>query len=404
MNTWLDENSTTVIDMALNTMENIDPSPNKQYVQWVVMRYLDGAFRLFEDVLSNGAEFLNKYHELKQRRQLPAEIADINRFKGAETFSRLFLRVNTLYDEFKVAQDEKEGTQLSKGNSKVVLDNKEVRVIVPENEQAACYYGQGTAWCTASTTSTNYFNHYNDDGPMYILIPKNAKHEGEKYQLHFESGQYMDEGDSPINLQKLFAERFTDPSTFNFFDEMGSLSQMIVFADDQVFEDIVKAIKVQVNEFLYEEISEWEIQDDYYYTWLRDEGHATEDGDIEDDAPSYLEYNDEASRTIDAVLYEVDITKEDVSEWDTYRDDEETYTLKELPYVVASILRDNEARNEGFRGHIADRIEKHLSLDVTQGKDSKRPADWALYFEWKSMKDGRTKWNKSKVQEKSYVN
>jgi hypothetical protein len=245
---------------------------------------------------------------------------------------------------------------------------------------------------------------------LYVVIPKQPKHEGEKYQLHFESGQYMDEGDGSINLQRLFTERFTNPSTFEFFNEKGDLSSMLAFANDQVFEDIVQAIKIQVSDYVTEEMLEWEISDDYYHDFLRDEGHWDEEEDApSDDAPSYMEYNDEAHRIYNDIMSEVDISKDDVTEWDTHWEDDETYTLKDLPYVVASILRDNESRSESFRGTVADMIEKRLLLNiksanmVKQGADPKNPAEWALYHEYQVMKDGKTQWEKYKVAEKSYV-
>jgi hypothetical protein len=179
---------------------------------------------------------------------------------------------------------------------------------------------------------------------------------------------------------------------------------MLAFANDQVFEDIVQAIKIQVSDYVREEMIEWEISDDYYHDFLRDEGHWDEEEDApSDDAPSYMEYNDEAHRTYDDIMSKVDISKDDVTEWDTYWEDDETYTLKELPYVVASILRDSENRGEGFRGQIADQIEKNLSLNFTQGTDPKMPAEWTLHYEYQVMRDGKTQWKKYKVAEKSYV-
>jgi hypothetical protein len=396
------------VDTKIEQIEQVDPSPNKQYVQWMLLRYIDGMFWLLEDVLSgHTSELLRKFHELKQRRQLSPELADIYRIKGDRVdLGNFSMKIDTLYNNFKTARGEKEEeAQLARGDAKVVFNNEEMRVVVPENQDAACYYGQGTAWCTSATKGSNYFDHYNKDGPLYIIIPKQPKHDGEKYQLHFESGQYMDEGDSPINLQRLFTKRFTNPSTFDFFDEKGSLSSMLPFANDQVFEDIVQAIKIQVSDYVTEYISDWEITDDYYHDFLRDEGHWNEEEDTpSDDAPSYMEYNDEAHRIYNDIMSEVNISKDDVTDWDTHWEDDETYTLKELPYVVASILRDSESRGESFKGQIADQIEKNLSLNFTQGTDPRMPAEWTLYFEYQVMKDGKRQWKKYKVAEKSYVN
>ena len=50
---------------------------------------------------------------------------------------------------------------------------------------AACYYGQGTRWCTAATRGKNYFSEYHNESPLLIILPKEPQYPGEKYQLHF---------------------------------------------------------------------------------------------------------------------------------------------------------------------------------------------------------------------------
>jgi hypothetical protein len=395
---------TKIVNIALEVIEKKDPSPNKQYVQWVVMRYIDGGISRFEDILTTIETLLRKYHELKVHRALPAEMSDIGRYKTKQDLIKLWNDVNLHHQALETKLQRADDEALPKGNAKVVFDNEEMRVIIPQDKQAACYYGQGTQWCTASTSSANYFDHYNNDGPLYIIIPKNAHHEGEKYQLHFESNQHMNENDGAISIVSLFKSRFKEQSSFDFFNEKGGLSSYISFADATVFNDIVKAIKDQVKDYLYEEMFEWESSDDYYYEWLHDGGYWNEEEDMpSDDAPSYLDYNTEAGRLFNDVLDEVDVSQDDADDWDQQWEDDEVYTLADMPYVVASILRDGEERNSSFRGTIAEEIEKNLSVTLRGGKAGK-PEGWTLSHEWKSVVDGKTKWNKSAVAEKNYVN
>ena len=392
-----------IVNIALEVIEKKDPSPNKQYVQWVVMRYIDGGISKFEDILTNIETLLRMHYELKVHRALPAELSDIGKVKDKASIARFYNNILRHFNELQRKKGEAEGTQLSKGEADEVFSNSEMRVVVPKDKEAACYYGQGTQWCTASTSSANYFDHYNNEGTLYIIIPKNAHHEGEKYQLHFENNEHMDENDGAISIVRLFKDRFKEQSSFDFFDEKGGLSSYVAFADATVFNDIVKAIKEQVKDYLYEEIREWEDSDDYYYTWLRDEGHLDDDDDIKDNAPSYFDYNDEARRLFNDVLDEVDVSQDDADDWDQQWEDDEVYTLADMPYVVASILRDGEERNSSFRGTIAEEIEKNLSVTLRGGKAGK-PEGWTLTHEWKSVVDGKTKWNKSAVAEKNYVN
>jgi hypothetical protein len=61
--------------------------------------------------------------------------------------------------------------------------------------------GHGTKWCTTSGA----FEHYNEEGPLYIAIPKNPQGKygkKEKYQVHLESNQFMNSEDEPVSYQE----------------------------------------------------------------------------------------------------------------------------------------------------------------------------------------------------------
>jgi len=188
------------ISEVLKFFEDADPTANKQYTEWIIRRFIDGGIRYLEDVDSTVAENLAIYHELKTRRMIPPELMDINKFKGdanPNSVIRFFRKVYNIYRELP------EQVEKAKGNADEFYNDEDVRIIIPNDKEAACYYGQGTQWCTASTKSTNYFDHYNSQGPLYIVIPKKPEHEGEKYQLHFGTDFYANENDSGVPLKKL---------------------------------------------------------------------------------------------------------------------------------------------------------------------------------------------------------
>jgi hypothetical protein len=90
--------------------------------------------------------------------------------------------------------------------NKVYEDNQWV-IYVPFSERAACYLGVNSQWCTTwgpyslsddNKTKTSYFNRYNKDGYLYIII--NKADQQEKYQFHFESSQYMNVADRQIKI------------------------------------------------------------------------------------------------------------------------------------------------------------------------------------------------------------
>lgn len=193
---WIVNELNTYVSNLLKYFEDADPSPNKQYTEWIIRRYIDGGIRYLEDVDSTVAEGLAIYHELKTRRMIPPELMDIGKVKGKDMV-RFYRAVYSIYRELP------DQVERAKGNAEEFYNDADIRIVVPADKTAACYYGQGTQWCTASTKSTNYFDHYNSQGPLYIIIPKKPEHEGEKYQLHFGTDFYANENDSGVPLKKL---------------------------------------------------------------------------------------------------------------------------------------------------------------------------------------------------------
>ena len=140
------------ISEVLKFFEDADPTANKQYTEWIIRRFIDGGIRYLEDVDSTVAENLAIYHELKTRRMIPPELMDINKFKGdanPNSVIRFFRKVYNIYRELP------DQVEKAKGNAKEFYDDADIRIVVPADKTAACYYGQGTQWCTASTKSTN---------------------------------------------------------------------------------------------------------------------------------------------------------------------------------------------------------------------------------------------------------
>ena len=244
------------ISRKLEQVEKADPTPNKQYTEWLVRRYIDGSISRFEDALSTWADFLHEYHTLKIHRQLPQQIADINRFKGRGSALRLMLRINTLYDEFQTARNEKE--VMPKGDAKEILNNSEVRIIIPNDEASACYYGQGTQWCTAAKNNNMFGSYSSHNHPLFILLPKNPTHDGEKYQVHLLENEWMDEEDTEVGAQEVI-ERFSNTDLKSVFEKYDTDANLILdflswrtitYTIDEITELIVKNKNVILSDWL----------------------------------------------------------------------------------------------------------------------------------------------------------
>ena len=369
-----DSNKTIIINDIMHVIENSDPTANKEYVQWLAKVYANQGIKL-EDIISRGNSALKMYHEFKVKKILPAEYRDIGRidFAGLEAIAQNLDLRNAL-----AAKEEQEAAKtVDKGEAETVFDNAAVRIVVPKNEAASCYYGQGTRWCTAGRDN-NMYDRYARDGDLYILLPKQPDYEGEKYQLHFSSNQFMDEGDNYVDSVKdLITKRFGNLLPF-FMEREPSLKDWLVFTPDAVLEPLLAKIKTAVNDHVSEIVNDWEVQDDYWWDHLRSEGYVypeghDEEGEIDWDKVaeadlSYTDWNYEASDFIRTINNAVDLTPEEIRE--LAQEEEDDYNgdvgVNDLDTIIARSITKNLGRNSSAGG-VIEWIKDHIYIKKTGG-------------------------------------
>ncbi|MBR6517651.1 MAG: hypothetical protein IKT40_12540 [Bacilli bacterium] len=163
------------------------PQKMGKYGKWLLNIYKNGKLKL-ED-LYKATEYLKYFVKYINR----IENKDINQYHSlGDLYNvvKVFMESN---DEMATSNSD-EIRRIKEGADKVYEDS-EWMIIIPRTQEASCYYGKGTQWCTAAEKSYNYFDYYNDQGPLYINIDKRTN---EKYQFHFESDSFMDENDVAI--------------------------------------------------------------------------------------------------------------------------------------------------------------------------------------------------------------
>jgi hypothetical protein len=208
-----------LLDAVLSMIEQSDPTKNKEYSQALAKLYGNGGIR-FEDLGSTISDYLTKFHKLKQKKQIPSPRNDFMRYQNIGDFM-------SVVDEYPDPDSDKQ--EANRGSAVEYYNDDEIRVIVPKDETAACYYGQGTRWCTAAKNH-NMFNHYASNGTLYIIIPKHTDRPGEKYQIHFEENQCMDPSDTPVSISSL-VERF--PSMRKAFAKQGKKFGILALMSDE---------------------------------------------------------------------------------------------------------------------------------------------------------------------------
>ncbi|MCS7316796.1 MAG: hypothetical protein NZZ41_00535 [Candidatus Dojkabacteria bacterium] len=177
-----------------NKFQFIDP-----YVKWIVQKYVTNNLGLYEDILGKVIPGLLRYDSLKRKNKLKSEHKDINQIKNIN-------QLLDILDEYKeeetksISEKEKEIEQnfYKNGEAILIYNDNNLKVVVPKSKAASCFFGRNTRWCTAASTSKNYFNFYNKKGPLYIILDKKKN---KRFQFHFETKQFMDEKDQPIRIE-----------------------------------------------------------------------------------------------------------------------------------------------------------------------------------------------------------
>ena len=149
-------------------------------------------------------------------------------------------------------------TTLSPKEYVKVHDGDVWMIFIPKSERAACAIGVGTEWCTTwgehslnnnDKQKQNYYNYYKKQGELYIII--NKQDTTNKYQFHFDTGQYMNRNDGQINptsflKQEPEIKRFFFPSLYVKVskEQIKSEFDKIKILD---FEDAIRIIKQYLN-------------------------------------------------------------------------------------------------------------------------------------------------------------
>jgi hypothetical protein len=286
----------------LSSFENNDPTPNNQYTPWIAREYVKGTIRALEDLsrIKTSLELFHKYKNTKEFKELfkyNVGFNDIGKL-GAD-------QLEGIAEKIEAQILPKNIRDKNRGDAEVVYEDNDVRVIHPKDQAAACYYGQGTRWCTAATKGDNYFDSYNRSGPLYIILPKKPKYQGEKYQLHINEKQFMNELDEPVNLSKLKDY----PGFLNYIKKEFGDDDLLMFVDPNEITEINKKISEYLRDLVWEAVSDMEAEDDTWYQYRAEsaleKGYVDKDGEIDWDRVyedpklnDYLQYNDDARRML----------------------------------------------------------------------------------------------------------
>lgn len=202
-----------------------DPTQHKEYVQWMLTTFVrlikngdsDSAKRFVNEDLGVASNYLEIFHAERHKPKFKELCSNNLAFKDVKTpsdinqyrdLSQLFDAVDPyiVKNSSKLEKDIRVFTKL--GHGKIEYEDRKVIVFTPKTIKGSRLFAKFTRWCTTGRVET--FNSYvkkktskGYDSKLYIIIPKtyllnNSEKTDDLYQLHFETGQFMDKSDRSL--------------------------------------------------------------------------------------------------------------------------------------------------------------------------------------------------------------
>lgn len=241
INSYLDKR--TIKDVIFGYFLKYDPTPNKEYISWYVKLYSEvirnrpqinkinstgilftkATIRketLFFEDFGKIADALETFSFIKKTKVLTTKQRDINQYETYQDFIDTVkpymvtdnvesFDVHTLtHSEIKSIQNFiNNNTDDDQPLAELVCENDDWLVIITHNKEANSVFGANTTWCTAGTRYGGVFDSYNKQGKLFVLINKGHGSKSSidsnpdvRLQFHFESEQFMNARDRPIDI------------------------------------------------------------------------------------------------------------------------------------------------------------------------------------------------------------
>jgi len=236
------------MDFPQYVVNRIDPQSGV-YSEWIIKNLLKENFnsstfsRFISEDFYKVYEDLQKYHKYKKffknlgedlNNPNTIKLGDINQIKS---FDDLYEKLRLL-EPYIEKEEEKSELKAAEKDAEKIYNSDNYLIIIPKTREASCAYGRNTRWCTASTGSYNYFDNYDKQGPLYIIINKKTN---QKHQFHFASKQYMDENDDPVEVSVFV---YNNPEIKNILADLALKNENIDFVKEILpFGEIVEKIE-----------------------------------------------------------------------------------------------------------------------------------------------------------------
>jgi hypothetical protein len=156
----LDQSS---IDNLIKSSEGINSK--HKYTNWLITKFAESPSSDYENIISSLKYFDANPSKFKRK--------DINQY---ENYSDLINEVD------KISSQERRKIEKVPG-TRIVYENQNIIILVPETHASSCHYGKGTTWCTANQGSESQYKSYKERGELYYVIHKNLSTKDKHYKM-----------------------------------------------------------------------------------------------------------------------------------------------------------------------------------------------------------------------------
>ena len=197
----------------INKVIAIDPTKKKSYSQWLLSHWNDESDTIMKNLVNGRIDKLfqhYKNHQDIQIKDCPSVQKGLDAFVPEEDTVLTKSNEPTTYVE-NLGKDV--DSELA-NDFDIVFNQDGWLIAVPNTYEAECKLGENMKWCTANAfgNGRNYYDRYLSEygGKYYVNFDMNRgeSRNGKdypftRYQFHFESNQFMDKEDDPVELSEI---------------------------------------------------------------------------------------------------------------------------------------------------------------------------------------------------------
>lgn len=255
---------------VIDSVVAIDPTKKKSYSQWLLSKWPDEKDVIVSNLKNGRIDQLfqhYKNHKDIQIKDCPSVEAGLRLLTDNDTVLSKSDEPMTYVENLGKEVDSDLADDFD-----IVFNEDGWIIAVPNTYEAECKLGENMKWCTANAFGNgyDYYKRYLSEGGKYYV--NFNMYEGEsangkdypftRYQFHFESKQFMDKNDNPIDIKDVGMP----DSAFEFYENEGYDSSYF-----ESLEEKMERYEAQRDQYRYELVPgeiylNIEYDDDYEFT------------------------------------------------------------------------------------------------------------------------------------------